>query len=121
MARIARASPRRRSLRRQPANLGRTFATPEASRTLIGQLVGISMESRALKALPADTQPPWLTVDPAQRLAEIEKQKQAVKEITVGLEQVIRSQNEEVLSEYLRRMRSDGEPAAFEWLKRQNQ
>ncbi len=100
-------------------NLGRTFSTPEASRTLIGQLVGISMETRALKALPADTQPAWLTVDPAQRVAEMEKQKQTAKEIASGFDWVIRNQNEEVLSEYLRRMRSGGEPAAYEWLKGQ--
>ena len=101
-------------------SLGRTFATPEASRTLIGQLVGISMESRALKALPADAQPSWLNnVNPAQRLAEMEKAKQDVKEITAGFEWVIQTQDEAVLSEYLRRMRNDGESAAFGWLKTQ--
>jgi hypothetical protein len=100
-------------------SLGRTFATPEASRTLIGQLVGISMETRALKALPADAQPDWLTVNPAQRLAEIDKLKQDVKEIASGLDWVIQSQNEKVLTEYLRRMRTEGESSAFAWLKSQ--
>jgi hypothetical protein len=100
-------------------SLGRTFATPEASRMLIGQLVGISMESRALKALPADAQPAWLTVNPAQRLAEMDRQKQSVKEVADGLAWVFQSQNEEVLSEYLRRMRSESEAAAFAWLKSQ--
>ncbi len=100
-------------------SLGRTFATPEASRTLIGQLVGVSMEARALKALPADSQPAWLTVVPAQRLAEMETQKQNVKDLTAGLEWVLQSQNGELLAEYLRRNRSDGELSALTWLKAQ--
>jgi tetratricopeptide (TPR) repeat protein len=100
-------------------NLGRTFATPEASRTLIGQLVAISMERRALEALPADSQPGWLTITPAQRLAELNGQTQSAKEIASGLERVFKSQNEEVLSEYLRRMRTESEAAAFAWLKKQ--
>jgi hypothetical protein len=100
-------------------SLGRSFATPEASRTLIGQLVGIAMESRALKALPADTQPGWLTINPAQRLAEMDRQKQSVRDIGSGFDWVVQSQNEEVLAGYILRMRSDGEPAAYEWLKAQ--
>jgi hypothetical protein len=100
-------------------DLGRTFATPEASRTLIGQLVGVSMEARALKALPADAQPEWLAVIPAQRLAEMEKQKQNVKDLTEGLTSIFQSQNEPLLAEYLRRNRKDGELSALTWLKAQ--
>ena len=99
--------------------LGRTFATPEVSRTLLGQLVGVSMESRALKALPADAQPDWLTVTPAQRLAEMEVQKQSVKDLTADFDWIIQSRNEPLLSEYLRRNRSDGELSALTWLKAQ--
>jgi hypothetical protein len=100
-------------------DLGRTFATPEASRTLIGQLVGVSMEARALKALPADAQPEWLAVVPAQRLAEMEKQKQNVKDLTEDLTSIFQSQNEPLLAEYLRRNRNDGELSALTWLKAQ--
>ena len=100
-------------------NLGRTFATPEASRTLIGQLVGVSIEARALKALPAGTQPGWLAVWPEIRLAEMESQKQNVKELTAGLEWVMQSQNEPLLAEYLRRNRTEGELSALTWLKAQ--
>ena len=100
-------------------NLGRTFATPEASRTLLGQLVGVAMEARALKALPADAQPDWLSVTPAQRLAEMEKQKLNVTELTAGLEWILQSQDEQLLAEYLRRNRTDGELSALTWLKAQ--
>lgn len=102
--------------------LGRTFATPESSRLLIGQLVGIAIEKRALEALHADAQPDWLTVTPAQRLTEMEKQKQAMKDITPGISDfawIVSSQNEQVLAEGLRRLRSDGEFSALTWLKAQ--
>ena len=102
-------------------DLGRTFATPEASRTLIGQLVGISMEYRALNALPADAQPEWLGVAPAQRIAEMVTQKQNVSALVKdsGFEWLIQSQNEQLLAEYLRRNRDDGEFSALTWLKAQ--
>lgn len=102
-------------------DLGRTFATPEASRTLIGQLVGISMEYRALKTLPADAQPGWLSVPPAQRMAEMEALKESVSALVkdAGLEWLIESQNENLLAEYLRRNRDDGEFSALTWLKAQ--
>jgi hypothetical protein len=100
-------------------DLGRTFATPEASRMLIGQFVGISMEKRALEALPAGSPPDWLKVNPAERLAEIEQKKADMRGVTNGIESLIRSQDGELLAEYLRRMRTESEAAAYEWLKKQ--
>ena len=102
-------------------SLGRTFATPEASRTLIGQLVGISMEYRALKTLPADAQPEWLSVPPAQRMAEMEAQRESVSALVrdAGVERLIESQDENLVAEYLRRARVDGEFSALTWLKAQ--
>ena len=96
--------------------LGRMFATPEASRLLIGELVGYGMESRALKALPENTRPEWLNVDPAQRLAEIEKQKEFVKESTSDVTGLLESRNEADIAEYVRRLRTEGESAANRWL-----
>ena len=100
-------------------DLGRTFATPEASRTLIGQLVGISMEARALKALPADAWPDWLAVAPAQRLADMEAQKQNVRDLTINVDWLLQQQDEQLLAEYLRRNRTEGEYSALTWLKAQ--
>ena len=100
-------------------DLGRTFATPEASRMLIGQLVGIGMEKRALEALPAGSPPDWLKVNPAERLAEIEQKKAYMRGVTNGIESLIRNQDGELLAEYLRRMRTESEAAAYEWLKKQ--
>ena len=100
-------------------NLGRTFATPEASRMLIGQLVGIGMEKRALEALPAGSPPDWLKVNPAERLAEIEQKKAYMRGVTNGIESLIRSQDGDLIAEYLRRVRTESEAAAYEWLKKQ--
>jgi hypothetical protein len=100
-------------------DLGRTFATPEASRMLIGQLVGIGMEKRALEALPAGSPPDWLKVNPAERLAEIEQKKAYMQGFTNGIESLIRSQDGDLIAEYLRRMRTESEAAAYEWLKKQ--
>ena len=100
-------------------DLGRTFATPEASRMLIGQLVGIGMEKRALEALPAGSPPDWLKVNPAERLAEIEQKKAYMRGFTNGIESLIRNQDGELLAEYLRRVRTESEAAAYEWLKKQ--
>ena len=100
-------------------DLGRTFATPEASRMLIGQLVGIGMEKRALKALPAGSPPDWLKVNPAERLAEIEQKKAYMQGFTNGIESLIRSQDGDLIAEYLRRVRTESEAAAYEWLKKQ--
>ncbi|MEK0450964.1 MAG: hypothetical protein RL088_3232 [Verrucomicrobiota bacterium] len=97
--------------------LGRMFATPEASRLLIGELVGYAMESRALKALPENTRPEWLKVDPALRLAEIEKHKEVVKESTSDVTGLLESRNEADMAEYVRRLRTEGESAANRWLK----
>ncbi len=102
-------------------SLGRMFATPEASRTLIGQLVGVSMERRALEALPPDAQRDYLPVTPQQRLAELEKQKQTVKELVPLTENLIRSRDETLLAEYFRRNNADGELSALMWLKAKQQ
>lgn len=100
-------------------SLGRTFATPEASRLLIGQLVGLSMEKRALEALPADAQRDWLKVVPSERLAQIEKERAVVKEVTAVSEWAVKERDEQLVTEWLRRLRDDGELSALTWLKTQ--
>lgn len=100
-------------------SLGRMFATPEASSLLIGQLVSVSMERRALEALPADAQPDYLPVKPAERIAELDRQKQAVKDLVAASKWLYESNDEKLFAEYYRRLRSDGEFAALTWLKTQ--
>ena len=96
--------------------LGRMFATPEASRFLVGQLVGISMEKRVLEALPADAQRDWLPIAPAQRLAEIERQKLAVREAAAASDWVMQTRDEQLFAEWLRRFRNEGESGTLNWV-----
>lgn len=91
--------------------LGRMFQTPEAARTLIAQLVGISLETKGLSTLPADAQ--------ERRKAEIAAFKTSMPELTKASEDLVTSQNEPRLIEYLRRLRTDGELSALRWLKEQ--
>jgi hypothetical protein len=74
------------------------------------------MEKRALEALPADAQPDWLLVDRAQRLADIESEKKLVKEVAANSEWVMKSRDEQLLAEWLRRVREESEVGALRWL-----
>lgn len=91
--------------------LGRLFQTPEASRTLISQLVGIALESKGIAVLPAEEQ--------ARRKTEIDAFKKGMTGLTESVAQLMASQNEERLAQYVRRLRTDGELSAMRWLKQQ--
>jgi hypothetical protein len=99
--------------------MGQIFATPEASRTLIGQLVGISIEHRALVALPPDIKPDWLPYTPAQRLAELNARKNNVPKLTASAEWLFQQQDPMLFRQYLSRFRKEGEMAALTWLEQQ--
>lgn len=92
--------------------LGRMFQTPEASRTLIGQLVGISLETKGLGSQPTELQ--------EKRKAEIESQKAEIRELTKAANDLLISKDEDQLTEYLRRFRTEGELATLRWLKAQS-
>ena len=42
-----------------------------------------------------------------------------MKGVAAGIESVVRSQDSELISEYLRRMCTESETAAYEWLQKQ--
>ena len=91
--------------------LGKMFQTPEAARVLIGQLVGISIETKGLSSLPADVQ--------EKRKAELNATKAEIHDlISVPVESII-VQDATVLKEYLNRMRTDGELSTRRWLNAQ--
>jgi hypothetical protein len=96
--------------------LGKMFSTPEASRFLIGQLVGYSLENRALRAMPPDQLLPS-GATAAQRLAEMEVDKKEHLALAQGYEAVLLNDTALTL-EYLRHVRQDGEISALRWLGR---
>ena len=91
--------------------LGKMFQTPEGARTLIGQLVGIAIETKGLSSLPADAQ--------EKRKAELEATKAEIRDLTSLLPEVFLLQDAAVLKEYLKRMRTEGELSTLRWVKAQ--
>lgn len=94
--------------------LGKMFSTPEASRFLIGQLVGYSLESKALQAMPPDQKLPG-GATAAERLAEMDRDKKERVALTQGSEAALGGDPALTL-EYLRHVRQDGETSALRWL-----
>jgi hypothetical protein len=91
--------------------LGRMFQTPEGARTIIGQLVGISIETKGLSSLPSDAQ--------ERRKAELEAIKIEIRDLTSVPAEGIVAQDAAVMREYLNRMRTDGELSTRRWLNAQ--
>lgn len=100
-------------------DLGKMFSTPEASRFLIGQLVGYSIERKALAGMPADQAlPGGGTV--ASRIAELEGLKEQTKTMVQTSEAAVASEPALRL-EYLQHVRTYGETAAMKWLQQRKQ
>ncbi len=97
-------------------NIGRIMSTnPDA--TMIDQLVGISVESSALKQIPATEATSVLGVTTAQREAELEKQRRELLEYGRVAGEVLKGKATiEEISEYFQRRQRDGEMAALRWL-----
>jgi hypothetical protein len=96
--------------------MGLMFETPEAARMLIGQLVGKSIQMRALQSLPADAAPAWLSARPAERLAQLEAEKANIPKLTESTNWLYQPENAHLLGPYLQRVRTEGEMAAMNWL-----
>jgi hypothetical protein len=98
--------------------MGRMFATPEASRTLIGQLVGVAIEKDALTLAQSQQTNP-LPADPALRLAELERFRSGVRDLTSMNEKLMTRNDAALFAEYMRRFRNEGEAAALRWVGEQ--
>jgi hypothetical protein len=96
--------------------MGQMFETPEASRTLIGQLVGASIQKMSLQNLPVDATPAWLSIKPADRLTQLEALRTDLPKLTTSTEWLYQRENAHLLGEYLQRFRTEGERAAMNWL-----
>jgi hypothetical protein len=101
--------------------LGQQLSGGEGSRTLIGQLVGISVERIVLNQLPLDSRPDFLggsTVQ--QRFDEIAAFRQSVKTLTPQLNELMARGNETEIISYFDRMKLQGEYKAMLWLQNRN-
>ena len=95
--------------------LAKMYRSPEASRFLIGQLVAMSVEVRALQAMPKDQiLPSGGTV--GERLEAVGKEKQEIGSLT-GKTEAWLANRPDAVPEYFRRVKQDGEFSALRWLK----
>lgn len=101
-----------------------TLSNGEGSGLLINQLVGYAMERNILNQLDPNTISPSLGVAPAQRLAELQSERAAIKELTAQLPEQIMNLGPDnpLMLSYFDRMKLFGEKAALKWLhdRRQN-
>ncbi len=99
--------------------LGRMFQSPEGSRTVITQLIGIALESRALNTLPPNVQPSFLDIPRAQREAEMQRLKEFIRGAQTDITALMATRDPAMLSSYFQRVRNEGEYQALLWLKEQ--
>ena len=96
--------------------LGQMFQTPEASRLLIGQLVGISLERRALDVVVKTGENP-LPVSAEARSGELDALRDEAKSLA---DQATRVYAEPALWKgYFARFKAEGELAALRWVQQQ--
>ena len=100
-------------------DLARTFSTPESERMLINQLVSVTLERRALEAIPENTLLENRPVIPAQRLAELDKQKAKINHLVKSNVADFAAFDEPTIAEYLRRFHAQGEMRAMQWRQTQ--
>jgi tetratricopeptide (TPR) repeat protein len=96
-------------------DLGKMFQTPEASRLLIGQMVGFAMERKALELAGTMLDSP---LPPGEsRLAELNQLKDETKSLVSVAARVYAEPP--LWKEYFERFRTEGEIAALRWVNQQ--
>jgi tetratricopeptide (TPR) repeat protein len=96
--------------------LGQHLTSGEGSRSIIGQLVGISIEQILMRQLPQDQPYGFLAGTAAERLASIAARKAEFREGTQQFEPFIRTASEEDIVRYFDRVKTEGEHAANRWM-----
>ena len=97
-------------------NIGRILGANQQG-SLIDQLVGLSVESTALKQIPRGEAMAVLGTTTEQRTADLEKQKRELLELGRVAGEVVKGKaTMEEVAEYLQRRQRDGELAALRWL-----
>lgn len=101
--------------------LGNDFSQGPASRLLINQLVGLSIETRFLRQLDPSMESSYFSGTPEALLAEIQRDRNRIKEIASSeFTQQFMELDEPMAMHYLDRVRTQGEAAATEWLRSRN-
>lgn len=101
--------------------LGQILRSPEGSRIMVSQLVGMSLEARVLQALPSDARPSFLRGSVAQHQTELSNFRESVRNAysEQAFNIMLGQRTAALLPGYLKRYRSEGEYEAMSWLKQQ--
>jgi hypothetical protein len=100
-------------------NIGRIMSG-NSQGTLIDQLVGLSVESSALKQIPPGEAMAVLGTTTEQRAADLEKQRRELLELGRVAGEVVKGKaTMEEVTQYFERRKRDGEIAALRWLTTQ--
>jgi hypothetical protein len=92
----------------------------DGSRTIIGQLVGLSAERIVLNQLPPESQPSFLNGTVQQRLDEMTAFRQEIRTLTIDYIPAMRAVSENEVISYFDRMKLQGEYKAMLWLQNRN-
>jgi hypothetical protein len=100
-------------------NIGRIMSG-NSQGTLMDQLVGLSVESSALKQIPPGEAMAVLGTTTEQRAADLEKQRRELLELGRVAGEVVKGKaTMEEVTQYFERRKRDGEIAALRWLTTQ--
>lgn len=100
-------------------NIGRIMSG-NSQGSLIDQLVGLSVESSALKQIPPSEAMAVLGTTTEQRTADLEKQRRELLELGRVAGEVVKGKaTMEEVTQYFERRKRDGELAALRWLATQ--
>ena len=98
--------------------LGNQLSQGAGRTTIINGLVGMATESRFLNLMEPDYQSPTLRSTPSEMLAEIDAEREEIREITTIADR-LPELGAAKFSHYLDRMRTQGELEAIRWAREQ--
>lgn len=105
------------------ASIGQRLANQSRSGSLVGQLMGFSLEEATLAGLPDDAPSPYTGLTVAQARESILAEREAFRQETVNLPDVekILSADPELMGRYIDRVRLTGELEAVKWFHRETE
>jgi hypothetical protein len=108
------------NLAQMGVSMANRFSQGEGGRFLIGQLVGMSIESIALQSLDQNTAYDFLGGQtPAQRLEANKEQRKAFRELTASSSALLLTVTDAEMVAYADRVKVYGEVPAIRWFQQQ--
>ena len=96
--------------------LGRQLNTGGGGRLTVGQMTGLDIEQSILRQLPPDDTLDWLGESPANRLAELQQQREQMQNLSAAASSALPQLGDAELSQYVDQLIQSGELEAMRWL-----